>query len=138
MIYICTYISSFYLSVILPHVPSILLYVVLNYTVLYFSILNYTIRYYTIRYSTKLYYTKLYYTILYYTILYYTEIYFYGSSGFFYFILYILSSIFHCSFQIHQSNLLISSFITLSIFILFSPFSVFLDCPQLDRKSSDK
>ena len=99
--------------------------------------------YCTLFFYTKLYYTILYdtllnYTILYYTILYYAEIYFYGFSGFFYFILYILSSIFHCSFQIHQSNLLISSFITLSIFILFSPFSVFLDCPQLDRKSSDK
>ena len=127
MIYICTYISSFYLSVILPHVPSILLYVVLNYTVLYFTILNYTIRYYTILYDTILYYTKLQYTKLYYTILYYTILKFiFTVLRVFYFILYILSSVFHCSFQIHQSNLLISFFITHSIFI-YSLFSLSLD-----------
>ena len=95
MIYICTYISSFYLSVILSHVPSILLYVVLNYTVLYFTILNYTILYDTILYNTIFYYTllnytTLNYTILYYTILYYTEIYFYGSSGFLFYSLHII------------------------------------------------
>ena len=130
------YIYIFFLSVSDSSPCSI--HTALCCTKLYCTLFYYTELYYTILYYTIRYYTLLNYSTLNYTILYYTEIYFYGSSGFFYFILYILSSIFHCSFQIHQSNLLISSFITLSIFILFSPFSVFLDCPQLDRKSSDK